>query len=184
MNRLQGLIFIAVTVVLAAFASVAAAGDHGAAMSSSPIATQEPAAMHRVSGSFEVKLSPKPIENAASSTMLAFFAIDKQFHGPLEAASVGNMLSAGTTVKGSAGYVAIEQVTGKLEGHEGSFVLQHTGTLTRGVPSLSISVVPDSGTGELAGLRGTMAIRIEAGGKHFYDFDYAIDVPPADVLKP
>jgi hypothetical protein len=83
------------------------------------------------------------------------------------------MLSAGTSTPGSAGYVALEQVTGELDGRPGTFVLQHNATMNRGVPSLSIAVVPDSGTGQLAGLSGTMAITI-TDGKHFYDFEYTI----------
>jgi hypothetical protein len=83
------------------------------------------------------------------------------------------MLSAGTNVKGSAGYVAIERVSGTLRGRKGSFVLQHSGTMTRGVPQLTITVVPDSGTGQLTGLTGKMNINI-VDGKHFYDFEYAL----------
>src|SRR5829696_470490 len=101
--------------------------------------------------------------------------IDKQFHGDLEGASRGQMLSAGTNVGGSAGYVAIEHVTGTLHGREGTFVLQHTGTMARGAPSLSITVVPDSGTGALTGLTGTMAI-VMTGGTHGYEFDYALPI--------
>ena len=99
--------------------------------------------------------------------------IEKQIHGDLEATSKGQMLTAGTDVKGSAGYVAIERVTGALQGRTGSFVLQHTGTMTRGAFQLTITVVPDSGTGQLAGLTGTMNIII-ADGKHSYDFDYTL----------
>ena len=100
-------------------------------------------------------------------------SIDKQFHGDLEGTSAGEMLSAGTVTKGSAGYVAIERVGGTLAGREGTFVLQHSATMNRGVPSLSITVVPDSGTGDLAGLAGTMMIIIE-DGKHSYEFEYTL----------
>jgi hypothetical protein len=100
-------------------------------------------------------------------------SIDKRFHGELDGTSTGTMLSAGTAVAGSAGYVAIERVTGTLCGKRGSFALQHSGTMNRGAPSLSVTVVPDSGTDELAGLRGSMQIIIEKG-KHSYDFDYEI----------
>jgi hypothetical protein len=100
-------------------------------------------------------------------------SIDKQFHGDLEATSKGQMLAAVTSVKGSAGYVAIEQVTGSLRGRSGTFVLQHSGTMTRGTPQQIVSVVPDSGTGELVGLTGTMTITI-ADGKHSYDFEYTL----------
>jgi hypothetical protein len=98
-------------------------------------------------------------------------SIDKQFHGDLEATSKGEMLAAGTAVKGSAGYVAIERVTGTLHGRTGSFVLQHSATMTRNTPELSIAVVPDSGSGELVGLAGKMMITI-TNGKHFYEFEY------------
>ena len=99
--------------------------------------------------------------------------IDKQFHGDLEATSKGQMLAFSTDVKGSAGYVAMEQVNGTLHGRTGTFVLQHSGTMTRGAPQLSLTVVPDSGTGELVGLAGKMNIII-ADGKHSYEFDYTL----------
>jgi hypothetical protein len=100
-------------------------------------------------------------------------SIDKQFHGDLEAFGKGQMLTAMSSVEGSAGYVAIEQVTGSLHGRTGGFVLQHSGTMTRGAPQLIVSVAPDSGTGELAELAGTMTITI-ADGKHSYDFEYSL----------
>jgi hypothetical protein len=100
--------------------------------------------------------------------------IDKQFHGDLEATSKGQMLTAATDVKDSAGYVAIERVNGTLNGRSGTFALQHTGTMTRGEPQLVITVVPDSGTGQLVGLAGKMTITIAAGGKHSYGFEYTV----------
>ena len=99
--------------------------------------------------------------------------INKQFHGDLQASSKGQMLSAMSPIKGSAGYVAIEEVTGTLDGRSGSFILQHSGLMNRGTPQLTILVVPDSGTGELTGLKGSMSIQIE-GGKHSYEFDYSL----------
>jgi hypothetical protein len=126
-------------------------------------------------GTFEVQLKPLPAYNT-DDPMLARMSIDKQFHGHLEATSKGEMLSAGTSVKNSAGYVAIERVTGTLDGRAGTFVFQHSATMTRGEPSLSISVVPDSGTGDLSGIAGTFAIAID-GGKHSYDFDYTLPAP-------
>src|SRR5271165_4091355 len=99
-------------------------------------------------------------------------SIDKQFHGDLEGTSKGEMLGAMTEVKGSAGYVAIERVTGTLNGRSGTFVLQHSGTMTRGTQHMTITVVPDSGTGGLAGISGSMTIIIKEGGKHFYEFEY------------
>ncbi len=127
----------------------------------------------RAAGTFEVKLSPLPAYESAEGAMLARMSIDKQFVGDLAATSKGEMLSAGTSVKGSAGYVAIERVVGTLGGRRGSFVLQHNGVMTRGAPQLTITVVPDSGTGALAGLSGTMAIII-ADGKHSYELDYSL----------
>jgi len=99
--------------------------------------------------------------------------LDKQYHGDLEASGTGQMLTAGTEVKGSGAYVAIEKVTGSLQGRTGSFVLQHAGTMTRNVPQLAITVVPDSGTGQLKGITGKMMINIAPDGKHSYDFDYS-----------
>jgi hypothetical protein len=122
------------------------------------------------SGPFEVKLAP---QEDATEPSINRMTIDKQFHGPLEATSKGIMLAAGTAVKGSAGYVALEVVTGTLDGHKGSFILQHTGTMARGTPQLAITVVPDSATGELTGLTGKMTIDI-AGDKHTYNFDYML----------
>ena len=130
--------------------------------------------MPRASGTFEVKISPLTLNNSAADASLGRLDIDKQFFGDLAATSRGEMLSAGTAVKGSAGYVAIERVSGTLQDRAGSFVLQHTGTMNRGEPQLSISVVPDSGTDELIGLSGTMTIKI-ADGVHSYEFDYTLD---------
>ncbi|KRE91332.1 hypothetical protein ASG87_18500 [Frateuria sp. Soil773] len=132
--------------------------------------------MH-ASGPFEVKQTPQAASGGIEAANLGRMTIDKQFHGDLEAHSLGEMLAAGTDMPGSAGYVAIERVTGRLHGREGSFVLQHSATMRRGTPALSIVVVPDSGTGELVGLAGTMDIQIE-GGKHAYTFDYTLDGAP------
>jgi hypothetical protein len=135
---------------------------------------KEAVQMFHAKGTFEVKLTPqKPDNKEAESANLGRMSSDKQFFGDLEATSKGEMLSAMTDVKGSAGYVALERVSGKLHGRSGTFVLQHSGTMTRGTPELSITVVPDSGTGELVGLAGAMAIKIDAG-KHFYEFDYTL----------
>jgi hypothetical protein len=129
------------------------------------------------SGTFEVKLTPQPAEDGADAG-LGRMSIDKQFHGDLEGTSKGFMLSsAATIVKGSGGYVAMERVTGKLKDRTGSFVLQHSGTMTRGTPQLMITVVPDSGTDQLVGLVGTMTIKIDAG-KHSYEFEYTLPATP------
>jgi hypothetical protein len=127
----------------------------------------------RATGAFEVKLDPQKPDGKFEDATLGRMTIDKQFHGDLEATSKGQMLTGMTSVKGSAGYVAIERVTGTLNGRNGTFVLQHTGTMNRGTPQLSITVVPDSGTGQLEGLSGKMAINI-ADGKHSYDFEYTL----------
>jgi hypothetical protein len=124
------------------------------------------------SGTFAVQLQPQQIE-ATGDAGLGQMTLDKQFAGDLAATSQGVMVSAGTAVEGSAGYVAMERVRGTLHGRSGSFVLQHSGTMARGTPSLTITVVPDSGTDELLGLAGTMAIRI-ADGQHWYEFDYTL----------
>jgi hypothetical protein len=134
--------------------------------------------MMHASGTFEVKIIPqKPDNKEAESANLGRMSIDKQFYGDLEATSKGEMLAAATEVKGSAGYVAMERVSGTLQGRGGAFILQHSGTMTRNAPQMSVTVVPDSGTGQLVGLAGTMTIKI-ADGKHFYEFDYALPGTP------
>jgi hypothetical protein len=125
------------------------------------------------SGTFEVKLTPQKDEGGDYAGF-GRMSIDKQFHGDLEGTSKGFMLSsAATVVKGSGGYVALERVTGMLRGRTGSFVLQHSGTMTRGTPQLSVTVVSDSGTGQLEGITGTLTIKID-GGKHSYEFEYTL----------
>jgi hypothetical protein len=133
-----------------------------------------PEATQHATGSFEVKIAPQAAEEPAGSPSINRMLIDKQFHGDLEATSKGTMLAAGSGAKGSSGaYVALEIVTGTLKGRTGTFVLQHAGTMTRGTPALSVTVVPDSGTGQLVGLTGKMSIDI-ANGKHTYTFDYTL----------
>jgi hypothetical protein len=130
------------------------------------------------SGPFEVKIDPQPHDEKGGGAAIARMFLDKQFHGDLEATSKGTMLAAGTGAKGSSGgYVALEIVTGSLKGRTGTFVLQHSATMNRGVPQLSITVVPDSATGKLIGLAGKMNITI-ADGKHTYDFEYTLPEPP------
>lgn len=124
-------------------------------------------------GEFVVSMKPLAFEDADPEFMLGRMSIDKQITGDLTAKTMGQMLSAMTGTNGSAGYVAIERVTGVLNGKSGSFVLQHTGTMNRGVPSLSVTVVPDSGTGELIGLEGDFEIIMEEG-KHSYEFTYRL----------
>jgi uncharacterized protein DUF3224 len=129
-------------------------------------------------GPFEVKIDPQPPEEKAGGAAIARMLLDKQFRGDLEATSKGTMLATGTGAKGSSGgYVALEIVTGTLKGRTGTFILQHTGTMTHGTPHLSVTVVPDSGTGQLTGIAGTMNINI-ADGKHSYDLEYTLPENP------
>jgi hypothetical protein len=138
------------------------------------IPAKEKTGMTKAKGGFEVKMTPQKDQSNEAGRML----LDKQFHGDLEAVGQGQMLSAMTDVQGSAGYVAIEKVTGTLHGRQGSFVLQHSSTMARGVPQQNITVIPDSGTDALAGLSGAMTIII-AEGKHFYEFDYSLKTSAA-----
>jgi len=129
---------------------------------------------NRAIGAFEVKMSP---QEQAEDMPVGRMSIDKEFQGDLEGTSKGQMLMASSSsVKNSAGYVAIEKVTGTLNGRRGSFYLQHTGVMTRGVGELTITVIPDSGTDQLIGLRGQMNIII-AEGKHSYEFEYTLEEP-------
>ena len=125
-------------------------------------------------GTFEVKMAPQPAEANVGDPSIGRFALDKQFQGDLSGASRGQMLATRTPVDGSAGYVALERFEGTLAGRMGTFVLQHSGLMDKGKPSLTITVVPDSGTGELSGIAGTMTIQI-TDGKHFYELDYTLD---------
>ena len=124
----------------------------------------------QASGAFDVKVVPQTDDKPMDPT-IGRMTLDKEYHGPLEATGKGVMLTGGTDVEGSGVYVAIERVNGKLDGQSGTFLLQHGGVMTRGVPHLTITVVPDSGTGEIVGLAGTMMINI-VDGKHFYEFEY------------
>jgi len=131
--------------------------------------------MH-ATGSFEVKLNPLDTYNQSADAGVGRMSIDKTLEGDLTATSQGEMLTGGSPAQGSAGYVAIERITGTLHGRNGSFLLQHFGTMTPDSEHLTIEVIPASGTGDLAGLEGTMNIRIE-DGQHVYDLDYTF---PAD----
>lgn len=126
-------------------------------------------------GTFEVKVTPFAPDDTTDAT-IGRLALDKQFHGDLEAHSTGQMLGVQSQVEGSAGYVAMEVVTGTLQGKAGSFVLQHLGRMQGGNMELRVEVVPDSGTDELTGLAGSMTIVIE-GGKHSYELEYTLASP-------
>jgi hypothetical protein len=134
---------------------------------------KEKALSSHASGSFDVKVTPEALADKSADATLGRMSIDKQYHGDLEGMGKGEMLTAGSSVKGSGAYVAIERVTGTLAGRTGSFVLQHRGVMTHGTPELSITVAPDSGTGQLEGISGTMNIQID-NGKHSYEFEYTI----------
>jgi hypothetical protein len=131
-------------------------------------------AMSHAAGTFDVEMTPQPPDEAAGSPPIGRMVLDKTYHGDLEAAGRGQMLALRTETEGSAGYVAMEQVAGKLAGKSGSFVLQHSGTMNRGAQHLDLSVVPDSGTGELVGLAGSMKIIIGEDGSHRYEMEYRL----------
>jgi hypothetical protein len=127
----------------------------------------------RAAGTFDVKIGTLPLADSAAGATLGRMSIDKQYHGALEGTGKGEMLTAGSAVEGSGAYVAIERVAGKLDGRSGTFVLQHSGVMAHGSQQLSVTVAPDSGTGELTGIAGKMNIVIE-GGKHSYTFEYTL----------
>jgi hypothetical protein len=127
----------------------------------------------RASGAFDVVVKPLPFDEKAEDGTTGRLAVDKKIRGDLEGTSRGQMLAVGPTAEGSGAYVAIERVTGTLRGRAGTFVLQHSGWMTKAGMHMTITVVPDSGTGQLTGIAGTMTIKIE-GAKHFYDFEYTL----------
>ncbi len=135
---------------------------------------------HHAEGPFEVKMNPLPADGGSEAVALGRMALDKRYRGDLEATSVGQMLALHGDEKGSAGYVAIERISGSLQGRSGSFAAQHFGLMDRGGKTLRIDIIPDSGRGELAGIRGHMDIRIETGGAHFYTIDYTL---PDDATR-
>lgn len=132
---------------------------------------------HHAIGSFEPGVKPLPAD-LPTAPSLGRMTLNKQLHGGIEGTSTGQMLTAMSETKGSAGYVAVEVVTGKVDGLTGSFSLIHMGIMDRGKPTLTVTVVPDSGTVELVGLAGTFTINIAADGKHTYDFEYTLPKKP------
>lgn len=161
------------TLLVAAVLTALAAG----AASTDPAARRDPAMTRTASGAFDVTIQPVAQEEFPGGTSLGRYSLEKRYHGDLEAAAQGEMLTAGTAVEGSAGYVAIERVEGTLHGRSGSFVLQHLGRMGHGAQHLTITVLPDSGTGELAGLEGELEIAI-TDGKHLYELRYTLSETP------
>ncbi len=172
-GRASRAILAAVAIAVALAASPAAAQTVPAPKTSPKPPSTGSAMSATIRGPFDVKMTPQ----GAATEPVGRFTLDKAYHGDLEGTALGEMLAFGTAVKGSAGYVAIEKVTGTLAGRSGTFALQHWGVMDKGTPELRIMVVPDSGTGDLTGLTGTMTIDIQPGGKHFYGFTYTL--PPA-----
>jgi hypothetical protein len=147
------------------------------AAADAPATEQETSAMTRhARGPFTVKMAPQGEGDSRDGVSTGRLSLDKLFSGDLDATGTGEMLTARTAIDDSAGYVAIERVTGTLHGRKGSFVFQHSGTMARGAQDLRIGIVPDSGTGELAGIAGTMTIAIAEGGAHSYDLAYTLPV--------
>lgn len=138
---------------------------------STPSQKEDLVASH-ASGSFEVKVTPA--EDKSDDPTLGRMMLDKQYHGDLEAVGKGQMLTAGSPAKGAGGYVAIEKVTGILNGRSGSFVLQHNGLMSNNKPEMTIVIVPESGTGQLEGIAGKLTITIAPTGKHSYNLDYTL----------
>jgi len=164
---------VAAALVFVVALPATAAGTHATVANPTP---KETLMSHRATGPFDVKIIPQKADNPqAEGAGIGRMALDKRFHGDLDAASQGEMIAFRTAEPTSAGYVAMERVTGSLHGRKGSFVLQHHCTMARGVATQGIEVVPDSGTGELVGLSGSMTIVIAEGGAHSYVFDYTLD---------
>jgi hypothetical protein len=154
-------------------ATCAIAGATAAAQSQSTASpAKEGRVSHQASGTFDVKVTP--VDDKSADPSLGRYTLDKQYHGGLEGTGQGLMLSAGSPAKGAGGYVAMEKVTGTLQGRAGSFVLQHSGTMAGGVPQMTITIVPESGTGQLEGIAGTMTIKIAPDGKHSYELEYTL----------
>jgi hypothetical protein len=174
-RSIRGIACVAGLCLLLGFGGVA----HTQTVSQKPNPIKEGKVMtFHASGPFDVKMIPHKADNKeAESANIGRMSGDKQFHGDLEATGKGEMLSVQTAVEGSAAYVALELVSGKLQGRSGTFVLQHSSTMGHGEYHQSITVVPDSGTGQLVGLAGKMTIII-TDGKHFYEFDYTLPETP------
>ncbi len=133
--------------------------------------------MRHATGDFDVQVTPKDLDGPAEDATLGRFALVKRYHGGLEADGLGQMLTAGSPAAGSAGYVAVETVSGTLDGRAGSFALMHRGSMSPASQTIEVTVVPGSGTGALAGISGTLEIRIE-GKQHFYNLAYELPAAP------
>jgi len=139
-----------------------------------PLAAQKDSGMtHHATGTFDVRVAPLDPAFRFDDNAITRFSIDKQFHGDLEAASKGEMLAGGSPTKGSGGYVAIERVSGTIDGQTGTFLLQHKGTMQNGAYHMDVVVIPGSGTGQFTGIDGSMQIVIK-DGKHSYDFAFTL----------
>ncbi len=149
----------------------------GAAEPPNSPAGESPMTVH-ATGTFEVNLVPLQLDQSTDGDLRGRMSINKTFQGDLEATSVGEMLTAMTATTGSAAYAAIERVTGTIGSRRGSFALQHTGIMDRGARDLRVTIVPDSGTDDLTGIAGTLAITI-ADGTHSYDLAYTLPDAPA-----
>ncbi len=171
-NQYFAAVAVIVTLYLISFGST---GSSPRSLSSDAY-QKETTLTNHAKGIFEVKVTPQSDDKVGDPT-IGRLSIDKQFHGDLEGTSKGQMLAVGNGNPGSSGgYVAMERVNGTLNGRSGTFALQQTGTMIRGIPQISITVVPDSGTGQLVGIAGKMAINI-ADGKHSYEFEYTLPRP-------
>ena len=161
--------------VMASIVLSASSGSSLHAQGQAPVAgaNHRETVVTRASGTFDVTVTPQATDTGAQGGTRGRMSIDKRYHGDLDGTGTGEMLTAGTSVQNSAGYVAMERVSGTLNGRTGTFMLQHSGTMDRGALHLLITVVPDSGTGQLVGITGTMGITI-ANGRHSYEFTYTL----------
>lgn len=160
--------FVACTALLAAMTAPYSPAQ------SQTTAEKETTMTQQAAGAFDVKITPQSEDKAEGAAALGRMSLDKIFHGDLDATSRGEMLTAMGAVEGSAVYVAVERVKGTLHGRKGTFALVHKGTMAHGKQQLTIDIVPDSGTEQLRGIEGSMTIRIETGGKHFYELSYTL----------
>ncbi|CAN5158359.1 DUF3224 domain-containing protein [soil metagenome] len=135
----------------------------------------EEAVMSHATGTFDVKITPAEAAAGAGADAPGRMTLAKTFQGGIEGTGEGEMLAT-MAPGGSGAYVALERVTGSVDGHAGTFALVHRGVLDHGAQDLSITVVPGSGTGDLTGLTGVFNLTIE-GGEHRYDLDYSLPHP-------